>query len=56
MREEFEAYLKCGRLEHGFLHVRCDCCHAEKLVSLPDHDSFLADMDDYQPLLARFFA
>ena len=22
--EEFEAYLKCGRLEYGFLRVKCD--------------------------------
>lgn len=33
VREEFEAYLKCGRLEHGFLRVRCEECHAEKLVA-----------------------
>jgi ribosomal protein S27E len=32
VQEEFEAYLKCGRLEHGFLRVRCEDCHAEKLV------------------------
>jgi len=32
-QEEFEAYLKCGRLEHGFLRVRCADCHAEKLVA-----------------------
>ena len=31
--EEFEAYLKCGRLEEGFLRVRCESCHAEKLVA-----------------------
>ncbi len=31
VREEFEAYLRCGRLEHGFLRVRCEDCHAEKL-------------------------
>ena len=30
---EFEAYLKCGRLEHGFLRVRCADCHAERLVA-----------------------
>lgn len=28
---EFDDYLKCGRLEHGFLRVRCDNCHHEKL-------------------------
>jgi ribosomal protein S27E len=33
VREEFEAYLKCGRLEHGFLRVRCEDCHAETLVA-----------------------
>jgi len=30
---EFDAYLKCGRLEEGFLRVRCEHCHAEKLVA-----------------------
>src|SRR5690606_39869704 len=30
---EFESYLKCGRLEEGFLRVRCEHCHAEKLVA-----------------------
>ena len=29
---EFEDYLKCGRLEHGFLRVRCETCHEERLV------------------------
>ncbi len=33
VQEEFESYLKCGRLEHGFLRVRCEDCHAEKLVA-----------------------
>ena len=33
VRQEFEDYLKCGRLEHGFLRVRCDTCHAEHLVA-----------------------
>jgi hypothetical protein len=23
VKDEFAAYLKCGRLEHGFLRVRC---------------------------------
>jgi hypothetical protein len=27
VQREFEAYLKCGRLEHGFLRVRCENCH-----------------------------
>jgi hypothetical protein len=33
IEQEFDAYLKCGRLEHGFLRVRCASCHAEKLVA-----------------------
>ncbi len=33
VEKEFEAYLKCGRLEHGFLRVRCTTCHAERLVA-----------------------
>jgi len=24
VQQEFEDFLKCGRLEHGFLRVRCD--------------------------------
>jgi hypothetical protein len=32
-QQEFEEYLKCGRLERGFLRVRCDNCHAEHLVA-----------------------
>jgi hypothetical protein len=30
---EFDAYLKCGRLEVGFLRLRCEQCYAEKLVA-----------------------
>jgi hypothetical protein len=33
VHREFEDYLKCGRLEGGFLRVRCDTCHAERLVA-----------------------
>jgi hypothetical protein len=33
VQEEFEAYLKCGCFEHGFLRVRCEGCRAEKLVA-----------------------
>lgn len=32
VRREFEDYLKCGRLEHGFLRVGCESCHVEHLV------------------------
>jgi len=31
--KEFDEYLKCGILEHGFLRVRCETCHDEKLVA-----------------------
>jgi len=30
---EFEDYLACGRLEHGFFRVRCESCRHEKLVA-----------------------
>jgi ribosomal protein S27E len=33
VEQEFEAYLKCGLLEHGFLRVQCESCQAEKLVA-----------------------
>ena len=33
VQREFEDYLKCGRLEHSFLRVRCVDCHAERLVA-----------------------
>jgi len=31
--EEFRKYLRCGRLEHGFLRVKCDGCRHEHLVA-----------------------
>ena len=31
--KEFDEYLKCGRPEYGFLRVRCESCHDEKLVA-----------------------
>lgn len=33
VQREFDDYVKCGRLKHGFLRVRCDSCHAEHLVA-----------------------
>lgn len=33
VEREFDAYLACGRLEHGFLRVRCEQCHTEQLVA-----------------------
>ena len=33
VQREFEDYLKCGRLKHGFLRVRCETCHEEGLIA-----------------------
>jgi hypothetical protein len=33
VQRDFDDYLKCGRLEYGFLRVRCESCHAEHLVA-----------------------
>ena len=33
VRKEFDEYLKCGRLEYGFLRLRCGICHAERLLA-----------------------
>ena len=33
VRQEFEDYLKCGFLEHGFLRVKCGGCRNEYLVA-----------------------
>jgi len=33
VQREFEDYLRCGWLAHGFLRVRCESCHAEHLVA-----------------------
>jgi len=31
--DEFRNYLRCGRLEHGFIRVKCDGCRHEHLVA-----------------------
>ncbi len=33
VKDEFEAYLECGVLAHGFLRVRCAQCAQEKLAA-----------------------
>ena len=33
VKAEFDAFLKCGILAHGFLRLRCDQCGHEKLVA-----------------------
>jgi hypothetical protein len=32
IKREFEAYLRCGILAHGFARVRCESCAFERLV------------------------
>jgi hypothetical protein len=36
VQREFEDYLKCGRLEHGFLRVHCETCHEERVAARAD--------------------
>ena len=33
VKKEFEAFLKCGLLSHGFLRLQCESCKQEKLVA-----------------------
>jgi ribosomal protein S27E len=33
VQDEFEAFLQCGRLEQGFLRLRCEDCKHEHLVA-----------------------
>jgi hypothetical protein len=33
VRQAFDGYLQCGRLEHGFLRLRCDSCRADHLLA-----------------------
>lgn len=33
IKKEFDEFLKCGRLDHGFLRVQCSTCHKERLVA-----------------------
>ncbi|MGB5446583.1 MAG: IS91 family transposase [Psychromonas sp.] len=32
IQQEFDDFLRCSRLEYGFLRVRCESCHHEHLV------------------------
>jgi hypothetical protein len=41
VQEEFEAYPKCGRLEHGFLRVRCEDCHRSSSPSAVSAAAFV---------------
>lgn len=33
VEQEFEDNLKCGRLEYGFLRMRCEACQTEHLIA-----------------------
>lgn len=33
VKQEFEDFLACGRLDRGFLRIQCEACHAERLVA-----------------------
>ena len=33
VKKEFEEFLKCGLLAHGFLRLQCESCRQEKLVA-----------------------
>ena len=33
VKKEFEEFLKCGLLSHGFLRLQCETCRQEKLVA-----------------------
>ena len=33
VQQQFDDYLKCGLLEHGFLRVKCETCSHEHLVA-----------------------
>jgi len=43
VQNEFEEYLKCGILSHGFLRVCCECCHHERHVADSTYGSGDAD-------------
>ena len=34
VKKEFDEFLKCGILAHGFLRVQCESCHDEKACRL----------------------
>ena len=39
VRREFDEYLECGRLENGFLRVRCEGCHLERMGTVNSRKS-----------------
>jgi len=61
VKDEFEAFLECGILAHGFLRVRCAECAHEKLVAFSckrrrdDRARLRRGSDDYRRV-ARCYA
>ncbi|WMX34190.1 transposase zinc-binding domain-containing protein [Aeromonas caviae] len=41
IQQEFNDLLQCGRLEYGFMRVRCEDCHHERLVHIPVENEHL---------------
>ncbi len=56
VQKEFDEYLKCGRLEHGFLRVQCSSCHKERLVAFSCTNSrrYEANDVDFTPGILPF--
>lgn len=53
VQTEFEEFLKCGRLEHGFLRVQCERCHHERLVALAARNAVFVQVvvpDEWQTM------
>ena len=44
VKEEFEASLKCGRLEYEFLRVKCEACRNDHPAVLRHHRSVALSM------------
>jgi predicted ester cyclase len=50
IEREFDEFLRCGRLEHGFLRVVCDACKHEKLVAFScKHHGFYSGLPALHP-------
>jgi hypothetical protein len=47
VHQEFKAYLS-GRLGHGFLRVRCDTCHFERLVAISCKKRDFSTLSDHR--------
>ena len=57
VQKEFDEYLKCGRLEHGFLRVQCCSCHhdVETCVQYGGSINVIACIDG-QPVIDKILS